>query len=135
MLKQRTILYLCTVSVVLLVIMAVVMSSAKTVSVDELNDALFAACENGNVEEVRRLLAQGADVNSTPKGPFSETPLMRAASQGQVHVVEELILRGVDVNARSWRGVTALMKAAWWSNDAKALEVLLDHGAEWNWVL
>lgn len=115
---------LCTLSAVLIIIGAAMASQENTESKRALNYALLDACDHGDLDEVRRLLGRGADINA--RGLFDSTPLMRASSRGHAHVVQELISRGADVNARSWKGATALMDAARWSENAEVIKVLLD---------
>jgi len=66
---------------------------------------LFLAAGEGNLNVVRYLLDEGADVDS--RGQFGNTALAEAAHYGNLAVVKELLLRGADINAVSDRG-TAL---------------------------
>jgi ankyrin repeat protein len=63
-----------------------------------LDQGLFRAVEQGNVERVRSLLAAGAAVNARDEG--EETPLHRAVAAGRIEIVELLIAHGADVNAK-----------------------------------
>jgi Raf kinase inhibitor-like YbhB/YbcL family protein len=63
----------------------------------------------GKVEEVRTLIAGGAEVDA--KGADGVTPLMRAASAGRADMVRLLLAHGASVNAKATGGVTALMMA------------------------
>jgi len=68
-----------------------------------LYDKLCLASENGNLQEVKQLIAAGADVNYLKiKEDFDEyyemTPLMLAAKNGHLPVVRELIKAGADLN-------------------------------------
>ena len=62
--------------------------------------ALIAAAEDGNVSEVKRLVAQGADVDV--RDAVAGRPLQRAAHFGHVEVVATLMQLGavVDVQAK-----------------------------------
>ncbi|MCJ7665283.1 MAG: ankyrin repeat domain-containing protein, partial [Actinobacteria bacterium] len=71
---------------------------------------LFEACEKGNLEDVKRLLKQSADVNV--KNIDGWTALMYAAYNGQTEIAEMLIYNGADVNVKNNDGWTALMYAA-----------------------
>ncbi|MCO5195624.1 MAG: alpha/beta fold hydrolase [Anaerolineae bacterium] len=64
----------------------------------EINVALMAAAANGDVATTRRLLAQGADVNTSDARGI--TPLIGAAYQNHLEVARELIDAGADVNVR-----------------------------------
>ncbi|EQC31180.1 hypothetical protein SDRG_11106 [Saprolegnia diclina VS20] len=67
------------------------------------NEALFKAAQDGSVDDVRRLLAAGADA-SVRFGGSRMTPLCAAAANGHVSVVEVLVQAGADIfqgNAKS----------------------------------
>ena len=63
-------------------------------------EALKAAVDFGHHELVRRLLAQGADVNGRGNGPAAETPLHSAAWNGDLAMVRLLVEAGADTRAR-----------------------------------
>jgi ankyrin repeat protein len=58
---------------------------------------LYAAAEDGHLDEVTKLIAAGADVYGTADD--GKTPLYAAASNGHLDVVTKLIAAGADVNA------------------------------------
>ena len=70
---------------------------------------LHDAADKGNIDEVKRLIAQGANVNAKDK--HTVTALHWAADQGHTAVVELLIAEGADVNAKSKDGSTPLWAA------------------------
>jgi ankyrin repeat protein len=88
---------------------------------------LIAAAKKGNVEEVKALLEQGADVNATNMA--GETPLIWASLKGHTETVKVLVEKGADVNIVSKNGNTALTLAAGWGR-AEAVKILLEHGAD-----
>jgi ankyrin repeat protein len=90
---------------------------------------LFAAVKAGNAEEVRRLLATGAD--SKVRDNRDAAPLHWAAVSGSKEVAELLIAHGADVNATDRVGYTALHVAAYQSRREVA-ELLLLNGAQVN---
>jgi ankyrin repeat protein len=68
---------------------------------------LHAAAYRGQVYVVERLIAVGADVNTTTL--HIATPLHLASQEGHVHVVERLLAApGVDVNKAHRNGTTPL---------------------------
>lgn len=73
-------------------------------------EALFGACRAGDFEEVRLLLAAGADVNGQDFMGF--TPLLEAVSKGHLEIVRLLIEKGADVNKQDGDGYTPLHEAA-----------------------
>lgn len=83
----------------------------RSVPDDNLSDELFAAVRRGDVERVKELLDEGADVNEPE--PNGMTVLMVAASENQNAVVQELLARKeINVDAQDDLGMTALMLAA-----------------------
>jgi hypothetical protein len=65
---------------------------------DEPRVSLNEAAANGDLNLVKSLIAQGADVNNRENGSF-RTPLHLAAENGHVDVVAELLAGGADVTA------------------------------------
>ncbi len=89
--------------------------------------SLHAAAESGDVAEVGRLLADGADPNL--RNWLDKTPLHLAARSNQVGVVALLIEKGADVNAAGPLGWRPLHTAAEWDN-VEVVKLLLEHGAD-----
>ncbi|KAJ1476988.1 caspase-3 [Baffinella frigidus] len=74
--------------------------------------ALWTACGQGRVAEVRQLLADGADIEERGGPGAFTTPLLFAASNSHVLVARVLLEHGVDVSARDICGSTPLHWAA-----------------------
>ena len=96
----------------------------------EADRALLDAAEKGNIEAVKKTLADGADVNA--KDDNGWTPLHWAATSFDKEVSEYLITMGADVNAaETVSGMTPLHFAA--AGDQKEIvELLLASGADVN---
>ena len=98
-----------------------------------LNKRLVAAARAGDAEDVRRLLAQGADPNAVDR----ITPLMAAGTmfekKQRLDIMRQLLAAGARVNAQADSGETALTFAARFL-DPDAILLLLDHGADPNLV-
>lgn len=97
---------------------------------------LYLASRDGQLGEVERLLAKGADVNALylartgvrigivaapPATGASDdeeeiandwTPLHAASYNGHIGVVEALLSKGADIDAKEWKGWTALHRAS-----------------------
>lgn len=87
------------------------------------------AAKSGNLEQVQRLIVQGADVNG--KATRDETPLIIASLAGKGEIVNYLLQRGADINARNASGMTALHAAAYGGHTDIVL-LLVTKGAEVN---
>jgi ankyrin repeat protein len=61
--------------------------------------AIGVAARNGELDEVKRLVASGVDINTPGRGAW--TPLHEAASQGYSAVVQWLLENGADVNCKT----------------------------------
>ena len=99
-------------------------------------ETLLNVMGNANVEEVTRLIQDGADVNAV--GDIGMTPLMLAAeSQPNPEILLILIENGADVNATDhmaripW---TPLMLAAESQPNPEILRILIEKGADLNAV-
>ena len=88
---------------------------------------LHRAAEGGNLEILKKLLNNGADVNDKNEGNGNNA-LMVASEEGHEEIVQELIKRGADVNAINDEQKSALYLA---SNNGKrdAAAELLAGGA------
>ncbi len=90
-------------------------------------DPIHEAAEEGDVDRVSQLLAEGADVNA----PDDEgTPLQWALFADQLDVIRLLLQRGADPNVEGFMG-TPLEEAAL-NGDTELVKLLLDHDADLN---
>lgn len=71
---------------------------------------LHAAVASGNLDQVRKLLAQGADIDA--RDSLGRTPLMRAAMGRSQPMVSELLAAGANANLRDHAGKSAADHAA-----------------------
>jgi ankyrin repeat protein len=87
------------------------------------------AADVGDVPRIRRLLDQGADVDSVTDGRFPWTPLMKAAWRGRTDAVRLLLERGADPDHEDLdclRAVTLAASASHWD----IVRLLVEHGAD-----
>lgn len=90
---------------------------------------LIEAASSGDLATVKKLIADGASVNSRFRDGF--TALMTAAVAGHIPIVSFLIERGANLDLVDNHGVTALMYAAS-HGQADIVGNLIDGGAEVN---
>lgn len=72
---------------------------------DDLGAYLIKAAKAGDTEKMKRLLAEGADINA--KTEDGVTALIAASLNGHAEIVNALIDKGADVNAKDKDGETA----------------------------
>lgn len=94
-----------------------------------LDKALFDACQSGQLDVVKDMLAKGADVNA--KGSFGITALIKAVSLGHLEIANELLAHGADVDATNNNEETALLHASQ-GGHVEIVNALLAHGADVN---
>ncbi len=88
---------------------------------------IWAALENGNLVQVRKLLAAGLNIEVRDRQGHS--PLMKAVVHGNPELVRILVQHGARVNVSDELGDTPLVWAA--SKDQlEVVRILLDHGAD-----
>lgn len=90
------------------------------------NLALLQAAEKGWVDEIEKLLAEGANIAA--RNRFGSTPLLLAAGNGHRKAVTALLAAGSDINHRNLGGGTALIRAAE-GGHARAAKILIEAGA------
>jgi ankyrin repeat protein len=91
-----------------------------------INRQLRDAAQEGNLKQVRALLAQGADINAAERIDGS-TPLLLAMAEGHQKVWRHLLDAGARADVKTELGATAMHVAAG-AGDSDALETLLGLG-------
>lgn len=98
------------------------------ISAEAKNKKLIEASIAGNLEKVRKLLAQGASANTSD--PDGDTPIICAANSLHLGIIELLLANNANVNAINSRGYSALYIASTRGNEAiPIIELLLKSGA------
>jgi hypothetical protein len=97
----------------------------------EYRQPLLKAISNENFEEVKDLIAKGADVNAKDKNYGDSTALHIAVENGNPEIVKYLLDMGAKINARDRQRRTPLMSI---DDDAtpELVRMLLDHRAKVN---
>lgn len=90
---------------------------------------LFKAAGLGDVDEMRRLIGAGTDVNA--RDEWRETPLHTASEHGYPEIVDLLIESGANVNAADATGSTPLHYSSQHGN-LKCAKLLIESGADVN---
>jgi hypothetical protein len=93
---------------------------------NKLNQFLKVVCIKGQAKNVKKLIAQGADVNS--RNEYGMTPLHYAATLSTDEVAKLLIEAGAEVDAKDNKGYTPLWHAEI-GNRTEVIELLQQHGA------
>lgn len=93
-----------------------------------LNEALWEATRKGEIEKVKNLLAQGAEINA--KTRHGATALFYAADRGNVEMIALLLERGAEINLKdTFYNATAISWAAY-NDRIEAVKLMLAKGAE-----
>jgi len=95
----------------------------------EIDQQLWQAARDGDVEGINTAINQGADVNS--RGEYDDTALNLAAEYGHAEAVERLVELGADIENLGGAAKTPLMNASFAGN-IKIVKNLLDKGARIN---
>jgi hypothetical protein len=114
---------------IIVMIMLLGVQSALGMDVPQ-TGSLIQAAQQGDVRQVRDLLAQGADVNAMDQS--GKTALMIAAGKGDLGMVNVLLKApGIDLNRKDKGalGLTALMSAAL-KNNLSVVKALVQAGAD-----
>lgn len=90
--------------------------------------SLVNACEEEDIETVKKAIKAGVDVNWAPEGDEA-APLYIAIDRNNIKLIETLIKGGADVNRRVYKGKTPLIHAIQTNNELAIIETLLEYGA------
>ena len=113
----------------------IVLTSAFTFGMSEIDKKLFETVELGDIKGVMKALNAGADPNIQDK--YGKTALNRAVwnkHKDIKDIIKILIDAGADLNIQDEDGETALNRAVWSNHkDLKdIIEILIDYGANLN---
>jgi ankyrin repeat protein/imidazolonepropionase-like amidohydrolase len=89
---------------------------------------LHLAAANGEIERVKLLISEGADVNA--KNNEGLTPLHCAARAGHKEIVGLLLAHGADVNIGGADYNRTAAEFAMWSNHTEIVQLLISKGAD-----
>lgn len=88
---------------------------------------LSIAVMDGNLDEVNRLIADGADLDE--QDYYGETALAQATYNADVEMLEVLLEAGADPNITDEYGTTPLINTVYY-RDYESAAILLEHGAD-----
>lgn len=110
------------------VVFAAIIVMGTSVAVADVSGELWAAAKKGDVEVVKKLIADGADVNA--KTPYGVTALLNAAGQGHIEVVKILLEHKADPNIKDTFYGQSPLTAAQGKNRNDIVKALLAAGAK-----
>lgn len=99
----------------------------SVLNINEKNKLLIASVEKGNVEFIKKMIKNGAEINAA--GTSGNTSLHLAAIRSNLQVINTLIKSGANINSRNNMGQTALHFAAEAGNQ-QIIAVLKQCGAD-----
>lgn len=105
----------------------VTVNRLQMVRINRLDQALYEASKDGDIDQMTALINAGANPNAAVQGDGS--PLMGAARSGNLAAVRFLLDRGVDPNLAVRGDGTALIVASR-AGQAEVATLLLDRGAD-----
>jgi len=108
---------------------AEISSETPAASEEETPRSLHAAIKAGDLAEVKRLIAQGVDVNAS-EGDGTWTPLAEAAYRGHSEIVKVLLSNGAEVDKAD--GYYTPLYYAIWSDDNATVKALIEAGTNVN---
>ena len=90
---------------------------------------LIVAINVHNVEGVRMLLVNGADINAKDGNTNGESPLFYSLNNDNIEITKMLIDEGADFNMRNNKNLTPLDRVIGWNDDFSA-KLLRKHGGK-----
>jgi len=92
---------------------------------------IFAAAQEGTVDDVKSFIDKGVDVNTKDK--YGQTPLHIAVGRENIEIVKFLVSEGkANVNVKEVDGKTPLHLAATYNDNIEVVKFLIDNGADVN---
>ena len=99
-------------------------SNAKSIS--SANKLLLAAALHGNVQDIKKAILRGADINC--RDTNGSTPLNMVAKLSYFHLVKYFVDKGAEVNTANNEKITPLHYGVEYNN-VKIVKLLLEKGA------
>ncbi|MHB0961505.1 MAG: ankyrin repeat domain-containing protein [Pirellulaceae bacterium] len=116
-------------AVALVLVVAVIARAWVLANLNDFGDPMLNAARDGDVPELRKLLANGADANRSDA--YGNTPLSIAAHFGQTAAAEFLITHGAAIEG-SENGEMTPLQCAVYSRHPRTAACLLGHNADPN---
>jgi len=115
----------------LTITLTILIFAIATSSAQDLNKQLFEAVKNNNLHKVKKIIGEGADINT--KNNYDYTPLHFACwNENGFEIVKFLIEKGAKVNAKANINRTPIHVACKNKNPFLIIKLLLEKGADVN---
>ena len=112
----------------LLLGVATIVPATSWISGRAMEDTIWSAAKNGQLDALERHLKNGADIDGADP-LFGQTPLIWAALLGQIEAMDWLLHNGANVNGRSNYG-SAPVHIATFLGRSEIAQRLIEHGAD-----
>ena len=100
----------------------------KTTKLESANKLLLAAALHGNVQDIKKAMLRGADVNCRDSSS-GNTPLNMVAKLSYYHLVKYFVEKGAEVNTANNEKITPLHYGVEYNN-VQIVKLLLEKGAD-----
>ncbi|TWI18849.1 ankyrin repeat domain-containing protein [Sphingobacterium siyangense] len=116
-------------------IVSIIENHAKQAEAYIKNDKIFKAIDNNDVATIKKLIADGLDINEKAKftvgnAPKGATPLLYASQLGKADVIKVLLEAGANPRITDWIMKSTVLHKSGYNGHAQNIKMLVEAGAE-----